>query len=88
MSIRELKVRFVWKGGKTSEGKGVGHGEKEAVADAFTKLGYGAGAMAALEYHEVIREEKTPLSGEKSKVQKNGPKATTMATIPDSTTLS
>ena len=42
------KYRFHWLDGKISEGKG------RDVAAAFTKLGYGAGALAAIDYHEVI----------------------------------
>lgn len=40
------RFRFHWRDGKTSEGDG------ETVEDAFTRLGYGAGAVAALDYHE------------------------------------
>jgi hypothetical protein len=37
---------FHWLGGKSEPGKGT------SVSDAFIKLGYGAGAMRALDYYE------------------------------------
>lgn len=42
------RFRFHWRDGKTSDGDG------KDVADAFTRLGYGAGAVAALDYHEEL----------------------------------
>lgn len=38
--------KFHWRGGDVSEGDG------ETVSEAFTRLGYGAGAVAALDYYE------------------------------------
>lgn len=43
------QFRFHWLDGKTDEGYG------QDAADAFTRLGYGAGAVAALDYHEEIK---------------------------------
>ena len=40
------KFKFHWLDGSTEVGKGVD------VADAFTHLGYGAGAIGALDYYE------------------------------------
>lgn len=42
------KYRFHWRDGKIDEEWG------DNPANAFTRLGYGAGAVAALDYHEVI----------------------------------
>lgn len=42
------KYRFHWRSGPPSEGYG------RDVAAAFTKLGYGAGALATLDYTEMI----------------------------------
>ncbi len=43
------QYRFHWSYGETEEGWG------KDVADAFTRLGYGAGAIRALDYYEVIK---------------------------------
>lgn len=43
------KFRFHWLDGKTDEGEG------NSVADAFTRLGFGAGAMAALDWWEEVK---------------------------------
>ena len=40
--------RFHWLGGLVEEGTGVD------VADAFSRLGYSAGALAALDYYETL----------------------------------
>jgi len=40
--------RFHWRGGPPSEGQG------DSPADAMNKLGYGQGAVAALDYWEKI----------------------------------
>lgn len=40
--------RFHWKSGTPSEGMGA------TAEDAFTRLGYGAGAVAALDYYELV----------------------------------
>lgn len=42
------KYRFYWRDGKVEEGEGT------TVADAFTRLGYGAGALSALDYYETV----------------------------------
>lgn len=42
------KYRFYWLDGRTNEGEGV------SVADAFRRLGFGAGAMPALDYYKEI----------------------------------
>ena len=42
------KFRFHWLDGKVDEGEGY------TVSDAFTKLGYGGGAINALDYYEEI----------------------------------
>ena len=48
-STDEMKLyRFHWLDGKVEECKGYG------VADAFTRLGYGGGAFAALDYWELV----------------------------------
>lgn len=47
----EKLYRFHWRSdSKPSEGRG------HDAADAFTRLGYGAGAVAALDYYEVVDE--------------------------------
>ena len=43
--------RFYWLDGKTEEAHGYD------VADAFRRLGYGAGAVKALDYYKEIKEE-------------------------------
>lgn len=42
--------RFHWSSGKTTENRG------NDPADALTKLGYGAGAVGALDYWELVPE--------------------------------
>ena len=47
--VGDLKrYRFHWRDGSKNEGYG------RSVADAFTRLGYGAGAVAALDFYEEI----------------------------------
>jgi hypothetical protein len=46
---KEFLFKFHWLDGKTDEGYGL------TVADAFTKLGYGNGAMGALDYYEELK---------------------------------
>lgn len=49
--ISMRRFRFHWKtGGKASEGLGLD------MADAFTKLGYGAGAMPAVDWYEEVSD--------------------------------
>jgi hypothetical protein len=48
MSYTEPLYRFWWKTGKWEES----HGKN--VAEAFSRLGYGAGAIAALDYYETL----------------------------------
>lgn len=43
------KFKFYWLGGEIEEGEGI------SVSDAFTRLGYGHGAMKALDYYEEIK---------------------------------
>ena len=51
----EKRFKFFWMGGKSIEGNGF------SVSDAFSKLGYGAGAVAVLDYYEEIpAEDETP----------------------------
>ena len=45
-----MKFRFFWKDGTVSTGEG------ERSTDAFTKLGYGKGAVEALDYWEEVDE--------------------------------
>lgn len=45
------KFKFHWKTGRASIGEGT------SPEDAFTHLGYGAGAVPALDYYEEIKEE-------------------------------
>lgn len=42
------RYAFHWLDGKVDIGEGVN------VSDAFTRLGYGAGAVRALDYYEVV----------------------------------
>ena len=51
--MNEELYRFHWRSGPPSEVMATGPQE------AFTKLGYGAGAVAALDYWEVVREKRT-----------------------------
>jgi hypothetical protein len=50
----ERLFRFHWRSGKPSEGRG------RDVADAFSRLGYGAGAVRALDYYEIVSEVQQP----------------------------
>ncbi len=43
---------FIWRDGKVDRGYG------KDVADAFSRLGYGGGAISALDYHREVDEEK------------------------------
>lgn len=43
------RFKFHWFDGRVEEGEGTG------VADAFTRLGYGAGAVSVLDYYEVMK---------------------------------
>lgn len=45
-----MKYRFHWKDGKTEDGEGANE------ADALSKLGYGGGAVAALDFFETLEE--------------------------------
>jgi len=47
-TIMLKKFKFHWLDGKTEVGKGVN------VSDAFTHLGYGAGAIRALDWYEEL----------------------------------
>jgi hypothetical protein len=49
--IEQNTYRFVWLDGSTNVGDGI------HPADAFTKLGFGAGAMPGLDYYEKIDTE-------------------------------
>lgn len=42
------RFKFYWLSGRIEEGEGTD------VADAFTRLGYGAGAAAVLDYYEEV----------------------------------
>ena len=44
--------RLHWLNGDTEKIKG------ESISDAFTKAGYGSGALRALDWYEEIKEEK------------------------------
>ena len=46
--------RFHWRDGVIDEGRG------SDPADALTKLGFGAGAIAALDYWELVQPGLTP----------------------------
>lgn len=48
------KYRFHWAGGEVEEGEGT------SVCDACTRLGYGAGALSALDHYETIGEAPEP----------------------------
>lgn len=50
--------RFHWRDGTVNEGPG------RDVADAFTRLGFGRGASAALDYYERIEPAPAPDSKE------------------------
>ena len=51
----EIKqFRFHWLGGDTTDGPGMN------AADAMTRLGYGQGAMAALDYWETLPDKAAP----------------------------
>ncbi|MHC4300929.1 MAG: hypothetical protein ACYS7Y_26950 [Planctomycetota bacterium] len=43
------RFRFHWLDGRVEEGEGTD------VADAFTRLGYGAGAASILDYYEEVK---------------------------------
>lgn len=54
VTLKRAKVRFHWKGGHVDEGFGVGNDQYEIAADAANKLGYGGGAMRALDYWDIV----------------------------------
>ena len=56
----EKLYRFHWRSSasKPSEGRG------RDVADAFSRLGYGGGAIKALDYYEVVSESSSSSSGD------------------------
>jgi len=59
-------VTLHWRDGKTDKGIGWGSNRTEAAADAMNTMGYGGGALAALDYWEAVKQEKIALSrGEK-----------------------
>lgn len=51
------KFRFHWLSGKISEGEGVD------VEDAFRRLGYGGGAIHAVDYYEEVKQT-PPIEGD------------------------
>lgn len=51
---QEKLYRFHWGDKKVDESKGY------SVADAFRRLGYGGGALRALDYWEEVSEEVNP----------------------------
>lgn len=60
--------RFVWRTKKADGTPDVNEGYGRDVADAFTRLGYGGGAAAALDYHEeVTTGHSTQIVGEAAK---------------------
>jgi hypothetical protein len=46
--------KFYWLDGTVNQGQG------ETAEDAFSRLGFGAGAVRALDYHEEIKTEENP----------------------------
>lgn len=50
------RFRFIWRDGKTQEADG------DDVAGAFSSLGYGAGAVRALDYYRTVPTE-VPVEG-------------------------
>lgn len=44
------RFQFIWKNGDIDEAEG------RNVAEAFTSLGYGAGALGALDYYKEIKK--------------------------------
>lgn len=60
--LSELKwYRFYWLGNKAkTEGEGYVTGQGSSPEDAFSKLGYGGGASAALDYYDVVPEKESP----------------------------
>lgn len=54
--------KFHWRDGKVSTGRGTD------AADALTRLGYGGGAVAALDYHEEVKEAAPDSSHNKGRV--------------------
>lgn len=48
---KEKLFRFHWRGGGTNEGMG------QTPEDAFSRLGFGGGAVAALDYYEEVKPE-------------------------------
>lgn len=49
--MTQNKYRFIWNDGKENTGTG------ETPEQAFTNLGYGAGAIRALDYYEKVKDE-------------------------------
>ena len=56
--------RFHWLSGDVSEGYGDG------PADSLNRLGYGSGALPALDYWEVLDKPNPPLPDDQSEVTK------------------
>ena len=54
MKIPETLWRFHWLDGKVDEGTG------GSMTDAFTRLGFGAGALQALDYYEEVNDRLHP----------------------------
>jgi hypothetical protein len=51
---QDVTVRFHWLDGQMSEGPGRGAINAAVAKDAFARLGFAAGAMAALDYWEIV----------------------------------
>jgi hypothetical protein len=62
ITLKTALVRFHWNGGRIDEQDGVGNNRTEIAADAANKLGYGGGAMSALDYWEIVEDEKEGVS--------------------------
>ncbi len=61
--MTEKTYRFYWRTGKPDDGKG------NDPADALTKLGFGAGAIAALDYWELLPDPVNPNNSHKGEMK-------------------
>jgi hypothetical protein len=57
VTLKKSRVRFHWHDGATQDGEGLGNDQFEIAADAANKLGYGSGAIKALDYFELIEDD-------------------------------
>lgn len=58
--MSEAMMEFHWLDGKIDRGLGRGDTREQRAADALDRMGYGGGALRALDYWKQIDEEPKP----------------------------